>query len=141
MGVKRMLVKSRLVALRSISGFAAASLVLMSMPLPAQERFITVASTTSTEQSGLFKHLLPMYQQKTGVQVRVVALGTGQALDLARRGDADVWAGIEANASPTGRAGTPQDLVGAALLLCSDAGAYIAGADLMVTGAGHLPGW
>ena len=90
MGVKRMLVKSRLVALRSISGFAAASLVLMSMPLPAQERFITVASTTSTEQSGLFKHLLPMYQQKTGVQVRVVALGTGQALDLARRGDADV---------------------------------------------------
>jgi NAD(P)-dependent dehydrogenase (short-subunit alcohol dehydrogenase family) len=58
-----------------------------------------------------------------------------------RRGDADVWAGIEANASPTGRAGTPQDLVGAALLLCSDAGAYIAGADLMVTGAGHLPGW
>ena len=56
----------------------------------AQERFITVASTTSTEQSGLFKHLLPIYQAKTGVQVRVVALGTGQALDMARRGDADV---------------------------------------------------
>ncbi len=56
----------------------------------AQPRFITVASTTSTEQSGLFKHLLPAYEKKTGVQVRVVALGTGQALDMARRGDADV---------------------------------------------------
>ena len=56
----------------------------------AQARFITVASTTSTEQSGLFKNLLPAYEKKTGVQVRVVALGTGQALDMARRGDADV---------------------------------------------------
>ena len=56
----------------------------------AQDKFITVASTTSTEQSGLFKHLLPVYEKKSGVQVRVVALGTGQALDLARRGDADV---------------------------------------------------
>jgi tungstate transport system substrate-binding protein len=56
----------------------------------AQERFITVASTTSTEQSGLFGHLLPRFEQKTGIKVRVVAVGTGQALDLARRGDADV---------------------------------------------------
>jgi tungstate transport system substrate-binding protein len=56
----------------------------------AAQRFITVASTTSTEQSGLFKHLLPVFEKKTGIQVRVVALGTGQALDLARRGDADV---------------------------------------------------
>jgi tungstate transport system substrate-binding protein len=56
----------------------------------AAQRFITVASTTSTEQSGLFKHLLPIFEKKTGIQVRVVALGTGQALDLARRGDADV---------------------------------------------------
>jgi tungstate transport system substrate-binding protein len=54
------------------------------------QRFITVASTTSTEQSGLFMHLLPLFEQKTGIEVRVVALGTGQALDLARRGDADV---------------------------------------------------
>jgi tungstate transport system substrate-binding protein len=54
------------------------------------QRFITVASTTSTEQSGLFRHLLPRFQLKTGIEVRVVALGTGQALDLARRGDADV---------------------------------------------------
>jgi tungstate transport system substrate-binding protein len=52
--------------------------------------FITVASTTSTEQSGLFRHLLPTFEQKSGIQVRVVALGTGQALDMGRRGDADV---------------------------------------------------
>ncbi|HEY0338001.1 MAG TPA: extracellular solute-binding protein [Burkholderiales bacterium] len=54
------------------------------------QRFITVASTTSTEQSGLFNHLLPLFEKKTGIHVRVLALGTGQALDLARRGDADV---------------------------------------------------
>lgn len=59
-------------------------------PAAAQQKFITVASTTSTEQSGLFKHLLPIFEQKTGIQVRVVAVGTGQALALARRGDADV---------------------------------------------------
>lgn len=53
-------------------------------------RFITVASTTSTEQSGLFRHLLPLFTKKTSIEVRVVALGTGQALDVGRRGDADV---------------------------------------------------
>jgi tungstate transport system substrate-binding protein len=57
---------------------------------PAQERSITLASTTSTEQSGLFGHILPAFTARTGVQVKVVALGTGQALDVARRGDADV---------------------------------------------------
>ena len=56
----------------------------------AQSTFIVVASTTSTEQSGLFKHLLPAFTKQTGIEVRVVALGTGQALDAARRGDADV---------------------------------------------------
>lgn len=56
----------------------------------AQERFIVVASTTSTEQSGLFPYLLPIFTRATGIEVRVVALGTGQALDLGRRGDADV---------------------------------------------------
>ena len=56
----------------------------------AQERFITVSSTTSTEQSGLFGHLLPIFEKTSGIKVRVVALGTGQALDMARRGDADV---------------------------------------------------
>jgi tungstate transport system substrate-binding protein len=54
------------------------------------QKFITVASTTSTEQSGLFRHLLPAFEKRTGIQVRVVALGTGQALDMGRRGDADV---------------------------------------------------
>ncbi len=56
----------------------------------AEERFITVASTTSTEQSGLFGHLLPIFEKASGIKLRVVALGTGQALDMARRGDADV---------------------------------------------------
>jgi tungstate transport system substrate-binding protein len=56
----------------------------------AAEQFIVVASTTSTEQSGLFEHLLPAFEKKTGIKVRVVAVGTGQALDIGRRGDADV---------------------------------------------------
>jgi tungstate transport system substrate-binding protein len=60
------------------------------MPVYGQPNFITVASTTSTEQSGLFRHLLPAFEKKTGIQVRVVAQGTGQALDMGRRGDADV---------------------------------------------------
>ncbi|MDP1674350.1 MAG: substrate-binding domain-containing protein, partial [Burkholderiales bacterium] len=59
-------------------------------PVSAQQKFITVASTTSTEQSGLFKHMLPLFEKKTGIQVRVVAQGTGQALETGRRGDADV---------------------------------------------------
>lgn len=59
-------------------------------PLSAEPASIVVASTTSTEQSGLFKHILPLFKQKTGIEVKVVALGTGQALDAARRGDADV---------------------------------------------------
>jgi tungstate transport system substrate-binding protein len=63
---------------------------LLALPVHAQQGHITVASTTSTEQSGLFKHLLPIFEKKTGIQVRVVALGTGQALDMGRRGDADV---------------------------------------------------
>jgi tungstate transport system substrate-binding protein len=56
----------------------------------AQQKFITVASTTSTEQSGLFRHLMPIFTGETGIEVRVVAVGTGQALDIGRRGDADV---------------------------------------------------
>ena len=72
---------------RSIGGWV---LALVTLPLCAQGRFITVASTTSTEQSGLFAYLLPIYEQEARVKVRVVALGTGQALDVARRGDADV---------------------------------------------------
>jgi tungstate transport system substrate-binding protein len=68
----------------------AAALATLAAPSLAQERFITLASTTSTEQSGLFRHILPIFTQQTGIAVRVVALGTGQALDVGRRGDADV---------------------------------------------------
>ncbi|MCZ8374106.1 MAG: extracellular solute-binding protein [Beijerinckiaceae bacterium] len=57
---------------------------------PASDRFITVSSTTSTTDSGLFTHLLPLFKAKTGIDVRVVSQGTGQALDTGRRGDADV---------------------------------------------------
>ncbi len=64
--------------------------LLMSTASRAEERFITVASTTSTEQSGLFKHLLPAFEKDTGIKVRVIAQGTGQALATGQRGDADV---------------------------------------------------
>jgi len=68
-----------------------AALALAGAPhLGAQDKFIVVASTTSTEQSGLFAHLLPAFEMDTGIKVRVVAVGTGQALDIGRRGDADV---------------------------------------------------
>src|SRR5262249_61490051 len=55
-----------------------------------EEKSIVVASTTSTQDSGLFGHILPLFKQKTGIEVKVVAQGTGQALDTGRRGDADV---------------------------------------------------
>jgi tungstate transport system substrate-binding protein len=67
-----------------------ATLLLLPAAAGAQERTITVASTTSTEQSGLFGHILPIFTRESGIAVRVVALGTGQALDVGRRGDADV---------------------------------------------------
>ena len=69
------------------------ALLLTAPPLLAAgagERFIIVQSTTSTEQSGLFGHLLPLFQAKTGIEVRVVAVGTGQAIRNARNGDGDV---------------------------------------------------
>ena len=65
------------------------AVVLLGAPLQAQQRTITLASTTSTEQSGLFGHLLPLFRAATGIEVKVVAVGTGQALKLAERGDAD----------------------------------------------------
>jgi tungstate transport system substrate-binding protein len=68
---------------------AAASLAFGSCAY-AQDKSIVVASTTSTQDSGLFGHILPMFKAKTGIDVKVVAQGTGQALDTARRGDADV---------------------------------------------------
>ena len=75
-----------------LSFTAALSLVLLSQTQMAiaQEKSIVVSSTTSTEQSGLFGYLLPIFEKKAGIQVKVVAVGTGQALDIGRRGDADV---------------------------------------------------
>ncbi len=67
-----------------------ASVSLFSTPTFAQEKSIVVSSTTSTEQSGLFGFILPIFKMKTGIDVKVVAVGTGQALDIGRRGDADV---------------------------------------------------
>jgi tungstate transport system substrate-binding protein len=64
--------------------------VAVASPLVAQEKSIVVASTTSTQDSGLFKHILPIFKQKSGIDVRVISQGTGQALDTGRRGDADV---------------------------------------------------
>jgi tungstate transport system substrate-binding protein len=74
---------------RGLLGLLLATLVA-GQGLAQAQKSITVASTTSTEQSGLFKHLLPRFTEKTGIEVKVVALGTGQALDVGRRGDADV---------------------------------------------------
>jgi len=75
---------------RLILAFVAACATLVALPAPAQDKSIVVASTTSTEQSGLFGYLLPAFTKKTGIAVKVVAVGTGQALDIGRRGDADV---------------------------------------------------
>jgi tungstate transport system substrate-binding protein len=80
--------------LRTLSKLLFSSLILAATAISfgalAQDKFFVMASTTSTEQSGLFAHLLPAFKQASGIDVRVVALGTGQALDSARRGDADV---------------------------------------------------
>ncbi|MDQ8731448.1 substrate-binding domain-containing protein [Bradyrhizobium sp. LHD-71] len=65
-------------------------LIVSSPPALAQDKSIVVASTTSTQDSGLFGHLLPLFKAKSGIDVKVIAQGTGQALDTARRGDADV---------------------------------------------------
>ena len=69
---------------------AAMVLVLSNFEIGATEPFITVASTTSTRNSGLYDHILPLFTAATGVEVRVVAVGTGQAIRLAKAGDADV---------------------------------------------------
>jgi tungstate transport system substrate-binding protein len=71
--------------------FVAAAILLGSIAAAtAQEQSIVVASTTSTQDSGLFNHILPIFKAKTGITVKVIAQGTGQALDTGRRGDADV---------------------------------------------------
>jgi tungstate transport system substrate-binding protein len=73
-----------------ITSYIAIISIVFAMSAQVQAQSIVMASTTSTEQSGLFGHLLPAFKRASGVDVKVVALGTGQALDMARRGDADV---------------------------------------------------
>jgi tungstate transport system substrate-binding protein len=75
---------------RTLIAVAIGFVCLASAPAMAQQNTIVLASTTSTEDSGLFEYLLPIVKQKTGITVKVVAQGTGQALDTGRRGDADV---------------------------------------------------
>ena len=75
---------------RTFIAAAALAAVAFATPTYAQDKSIVVASTTSTQDSGLFEYLLPIFKQKTGITVKVVAQGTGQALDTGRRGDADV---------------------------------------------------
>jgi tungstate transport system substrate-binding protein len=76
--------------IRTIAALAAYALLLVASPTQAQTQSIVVASTTSTQDSGLFGHILPLFKAASGIEVRVVAQGTGQALDTGRRGDADV---------------------------------------------------
>jgi tungstate transport system substrate-binding protein len=75
---------------RAAIGLLLSGLLAAAFPAAAQDKFIVMASTTSTEQSGLFAQLLPAFKKARGIDVRVVAVGTGQALDMGRRGDADV---------------------------------------------------
>lgn len=76
---------------KQLSVWCALLSVLLAAPcVVAAQNYITVSSTTSTENSGLFRHMLPVFTNKTGIVVRVVAQGTGQALDMGRRGDCDV---------------------------------------------------
>jgi tungstate transport system substrate-binding protein len=75
---------------RMFSTLTALLMLAAGAPALAQDQSIVVASTTSTQDSGLFDHILPLFEAKTGIDVKVVAQGTGQALDTARRGDADV---------------------------------------------------
>lgn len=75
---------------RQLAASALAVICLVALPAHAEDRTITVASTTSTQDSGLFGYLLPAFKKRSGIAVRVVAQGTGQALDTGRRGDVDV---------------------------------------------------
>ena len=75
---------------RSALALGLAATALLPLSAQAQDKFIVMSSTTSTEQSGLFAHLLPAFKKASGIDIRVVAQGTGQALDMGRRGDADV---------------------------------------------------
>jgi tungstate transport system substrate-binding protein len=75
---------------RTVIVAAVLAAAILTTPARAQDKSIVVSSTTSTQDSGLFGHILPLFKEKTGVDVKVIAQGTGQALDTGRRGDSDV---------------------------------------------------
>jgi tungstate transport system substrate-binding protein len=79
-----------IIARRLFVALSATALIAAAAPAFAQDKSIIVSSTTSTQDSGLFGHILPLFKKKTGIDVKVVSQGTGQALDTGRRGDADV---------------------------------------------------
>jgi len=83
-------IERRDIGRRVLLGLTLAGAAWLPLAAQAQGKSIVMASTTSTEQSGLFAHLLPEFKKATGIDVRVVAQGTGQALDMGRRGDADI---------------------------------------------------
>src|SRR6516225_4056620 len=90
--------------LPTLAVFAALTSALLGPASYAEEKSIVVASTTSTQDSGLFSHILPLFKTKTGIDVKVLAQGTGQALDTGRRGDADV---VFVHAKAAEKKGTP----------------------------------
>jgi tungstate transport system substrate-binding protein len=75
---------------RTVMVAAALAAAILTTPVCAQDKSIMVSSTTSTQDSGLFGYILPLFKEKTGIDVKVIAQGTGQALDTGRRGDSDV---------------------------------------------------
>jgi tungstate transport system substrate-binding protein len=75
---------------RTVMVAAALATAILTTPVCAQDKSIVVSSTTSTQDSGLFGYILPLFKEKTGIDVKVIAQGTGQALDTGRRGDSDV---------------------------------------------------
>jgi tungstate transport system substrate-binding protein len=75
---------------RTVMVAAALAAAILTTPVCAQDKSIVVSSTTSTQDSGLFGYILPLFKEKTGIDVKVIAQGTGQALDTGRRGDSDV---------------------------------------------------
>ena len=147
--------------------FCAVAFVVQAPGVSAEQRFITMASTTSTEQSGLFAHLLPAFTKATGIDVHVVAVGTGQALDMGRRGDADVlfvhdkpaeekliaegwglkrtdvmyndFVLVGPNSDPAGAKGA--DIVAALAKLAASSAAFISRGDKSGTNAAELRYW
>ncbi|MBK9571205.1 MAG: extracellular solute-binding protein [Rhodoferax sp.] len=153
-------------SLSTIVTIAQAAILLVACGV-ASAQSIVMASTTSTEQSGLFGHLLPAFKQATGIEIKVVALGTGQALDMGRRGDADVlfvhdqaaeeklvadgfavkrypvmyndFVLIGPKADPAGVSG--KDIVGALKKLVAGNGSFISRGDKSGTHAAELRYW